>query len=67
MPEPRACDDLELTGDRLNSLEEWKANADLTIWQLTEQVRILTGQVAELREAQKQLVANRYRFYGSGA
>lgn len=43
MPEPRACDDLELTGDRLNSLEEWKANADLTIWQLTEQVRILTG------------------------
>lgn len=52
---------------RLNSLEEWKANADLTIWQLTEQVQILTAQVAEFREAQKRAISERYRFYGSGA
>lgn len=46
---------------RLNSLEEWKANAGLTIWQLTEQVRILTGQIAELREAQKEIISDSFR------
>lgn len=48
-------------GKRIAQLEEWKANAGLTIWQLTEQVRILTGQIAELREAQKEIISDSFR------
>jgi hypothetical protein len=60
MPEPRACDDLELTSDRLNSLEEWKANANLTVFGLCEQVQILTRQVRRLEESQKQEATDHY-------
>lgn len=37
------------------------SDAELTIWQLKEQIEILTAQIAELRETQKQLVADSYR------